>query len=273
MRGSTARAGEEARQSRRLVLLLAEPGAALRRDGAEAQVSVTDRGGKTTLGRGRFPWALVEALIASGAIEAEGAVFRLGPAGRALALRLAAPGAEDFAAQHRAVEPRRIEEDHGPSIVRVNLRESPLLWLSRRRGADGAPLIEPAHLAAGERLRATFERAALDPRTTIDWSRLGGGDRSSAAHDPADSAIAARAALGRALDAVGPEGAGLLMDVCCFLKGLEDVERDRRWPARSARVALGFALAALARHYGIEAVAKGPERSRGMRRWSADSAG
>jgi hypothetical protein len=76
-----------------------------------------------------------------------------------------------------------------------------------------------------------------------------------------------------ALDAVGPEFSGLLLDVCCFLKGLEDVERERRWPPRSARIVIQLGLDCLARHYGLASEARGRARVP-MRSWedSGDAA-
>ncbi len=47
------------------------------------------------------------------------------------------------------------------------------------------------------------------------------------------------------------------MDLCCFHRGIEEIEQMRAWPARSAKLILRFALAALARHYGIGNAATG----------------
>jgi hypothetical protein len=75
----------------------------------------------------------------------------------------------------------------------------------------------------------------------------------------------------RALDAVGPEFAGLLLDVCCFLKRLEDVERERSWPQRSGKVVLQLALDRLARHYGYSSQARG-HAHKAIRTWLAPEA-
>jgi hypothetical protein len=155
----------------------------------------------------------------------------------------------------------------------VNEAESPLAWLARRKDRDGQPLILPGQLLAGERLRADFTRAGLTPRMTANWTapvehaRRGGND----AIGFADAVIASKVRLARALDAVGPEFAGLLLDTCCFLKGLETVERERGWPPRTARVVLSLGLDRLARHYGIESEARGRARSR-PRAWRTDDA-
>jgi hypothetical protein len=186
--------------------------------------------------------------------------------GQAFLRRALAAG--DFAAQHQERGPIRIDDD----TVTVNHEESPLSWLGRRRDRDGRPLVDAAEFAAGERLRADYTRGQLMPRITANWtaavagrSRGGGG-----AGEITEVALAARIRVERAIGEVGPELGGLLIDFCCFLKGLEEIERERRWPARSAKVALRIALSALARHYGLAGEARGNERARRTLHWGTE---
>lgn len=59
---------------------------------------------------------------------------------------------------------------------------------------------------------------------------------------------------------MGPELCGVALDVCCFMKGLETVERERQWPVRSAKLMLRTALMALSRHYAPQSSILKPHR-------------
>jgi hypothetical protein len=184
------------------------------------------------------------------------------------------PAIDHFRGQHLGVTRREIATDHGRATVTMDDGESPLAWLARRRGRDGRSLIEPHQLQAGERLRADFTRAHMMPRTTSNWSSPVSGGRGAGSERAGmftETTIAARQRVRLALDNVGPEFAGLLLDVCCFLKGLADIERERAWPSRSAKVVLQLSLDRLARHYGFVTEAHGPAHAR-VRTWLADDA-
>ncbi len=183
------------------------------------------------------------------------------------------PVVDRFRDQHLSLAQRQIETEFGRSSVTVDEAESPLAWLARRRGRSGRALIEAHQLQAGERLRAEFTRANLLPRTTSNWASPIASDRRGSGGERATSftetMIAARQRVHLALDAAGPEFSGLLVDVCCFLKRLEDIERERIWPARSAKVVLQLALERLARHYGYAGEARGGARAP-VRTWLAE---
>lgn len=153
-----------------------------------------------------------------------------------------------------------------------NLAESPIAWLFSRRDGDGNPLISEAQYNAGEKLRADFWFAQMQPNVTQSWSlstATGAGRRSAPGTgvDLADNVIAAGERVRRALAAVGPELSGVLIDVCCHLRGLEDAERRAGWPQRSGKIVLKVALSALARHYGFAAPAA--PRVAAVRGWAA----
>jgi len=184
----------------------------------------------------------------------------------------AAPEIDGFRGRHLALAQRQIVTEFGRAGVTVDEAESPLAWLARRRGRNGRTLIEAHQLQAGERLRMDFTLAHLMPRTSSNWTNpvaidsdaCGGRDAAGAT----EAMVAARQRVHLALDAAGPEFSGLLLDVCCFLKGLEDIERERAWPPRTAKVVLQLGLERLARHYGYAGETRGRARAP-LRTWLA----
>jgi hypothetical protein len=194
--------------------------------------------------------------------------------GQARLARAAAPDASlRFRAQHGALERADVAVDDVATAVVADAAESPLGWLARRKDRSGQPLVAAHLVAAGERLRADFTRAQMMPRVTANWeAATSAGRRGGERVDPAgfaDAALAARERVTRALDAVGDGLSGVLVDVCCFLKGLETVERDRNWPVRAGKVVLVLSLERLARHYGLAAEARGPDGRGSIRAWAA----
>ncbi|PCI04319.1 MAG: hypothetical protein COB78_08340 [Hyphomicrobiales bacterium] len=139
--------------------------------------------------------------------------------------------------------------------VVLNLSESPLMRLYSRKDKDGKSYINSEELAAGEKLRSDFEKANLLPSVSVSWDgNIAGKSSSRAGNHQAelsDFAIDKRKYVERAIERLGPELSGIALDICCFLKGLELVERERRWPPRSAKLMLKTALSVLARHYGF----------------------
>lgn len=168
-----------------------------------------------------------------------------------------------FARQHRLAAERWVDGPEGMEKATVNLGESPLGWLARRRDPDGRPFLLPEEVAAGERLREDFELAQLGPKVAQDWRRFLAPGTSGAPRGPAEGPQAARDRLSRALAALGPGLEDAALRACCFLEGLEATERRMGWSARSGKVVLKIALARLAQHYGYARAPAEPERSRG----------
>lgn len=171
--------------------------------------------------------------------------------GRSALKRWLADPDSAFQDQHRTLTTRP-DPDHGH--VSVNLAESPLSALARIKGRGGDLFLEPSQVEAGERLRSDFTRGQMQPSLGQSWEPVRAGRQPGSvggAAELTDAAMAARGRVDAALAQVGPELSGVLVDVCCFLKGLAEVERERQWPARSAKLMLRTALAALARHYAV----------------------
>lgn len=265
--------GDLSRPALRLLAALGPAGASTRPDPVRDDVLfVASPSAGVSLGRGSHRLAALQELRARDLVEA-GANGRwaISETGRAsLRRHRAGAGGDPFGAQHRDLAARTVAGEDGPERVTVNVGESPLDWLRRRRGPDGVPLIDAAAHEAGERLRRDLTVGGMLPSVTARWDGAvaSGGP---GVRDPAgatDAMIAARQRVRQALDRLGPAFADLLVDLCGFLKGLETIERERRWPARSGKVVVRLALDQLARHYGLASEAHGPARSRGIRVWA-----
>ncbi len=162
-----------------------------------------------------------------------------------------------FHAQHILAGERLFMDDEDGEPVRrqVNLGETPLGWLARRKGPDGKPFLTPDEYEAGERLRSDFEMAQLGPSVAQDWRRfLTPGDRyagTPVSRGPCEGPSDARARLAKALDSMGPGLSDVALRVCCFLEGIEATERRMGWNARSGKVVLKLALQRLSDFYGL----------------------
>lgn len=251
------------RRALRILGALSGKGEATLRPGG-ASVMILHLDGARTL---RCPAEVIEAMFARGwiATRADATEDRriiVTEDGRSWRHRALAGGG--YAAQHRSIGTMSLP---GGASATGNLAESPLSRLARPRRAGDPAWLNAAQLSAGERLRSDFEFGQLGQRVTASWdpARTVRDDGGVAAPDLPDRALDARARFNAALEAVGPELSGLLVDICCLLKGLEKVESERGWPRRSAKVVLRTALSALDRHYNPPA----NRTSRSLRHWGA----
>ena len=171
----------------------------------------------------------------------------------------AASGAE-AADRHRLLE-------RDPDGIIHNRAESPLRRLAQPL-AGAPPFLGPHHLEAGERVRRLVERAQLQPRLTMRYApeHRAGASGPGRVAELGDMAADARAALADLHRCLPPDCAGVVLDVCGFLKGLQQVESERGWPRRSAKLVLRIGLEQLASHYGLAAATTG-RRSRRSQVW------
>ena len=258
-----------AREARRLLRRLAEPGACLAvARGMDKAVIVRDLEDGRTVRTAVLDAAVAQALALKDWIACEQAGriarHRITPAGRAALKRLLAEedarkaGRTDsdarFADQHRDIDSREMPEPGKPGqrrSVRYNAAESPLAALARRRDKSGQPFLPADLVAAGERLREDFELAQMGPRVAQNWDRfLTGADRG--AFRPGGGGTGHEAARDRVMAALRDLGPGLgdvALRCCCFLEGLEQAEKRMGWSARSGKIVLRIALQRLKRHY------------------------
>lgn len=251
---------DDAALARLLRFVLAARVATLGDDG-----SLTDRDGRTMPATS----AVLARALRDGLLRQEASRLEATPEARAYLKRRLATAETSFAGQHRDLAGVTVVQDGAREMAVMNRLESPLSGIARLKEKSGEAYLPESAIAAGERLHADFTRGGLQPRMTMSWEpRIASRQKgeAGAARELSDTALAARLRVARAVEAIGPELSGVALDVCCFMKGLETVERERQWPARSAKLMLRAALMALARHYAPPPPAGGPR----AHRWGAE---
>lgn len=147
----------------------------------------------------------------------------------------------------------RPEARHGTKKrgIRYNATESPISALARRTDKNGKPFLSAELVAAGERLREDFELAQMGPRITQNWEKFltGGAKTVSGSEGGPGGSDRARNRVMTALADLGPGLGDVVLRCCCFLEGMESVEKRMGWSARSGKIVLRIALLRLRAHY------------------------
>jgi hypothetical protein len=128
--------------------------------------------------------------------------------------------------------------------------------LARSRNGESA-FLDVHHLEAAERLLTLFERSRLHARTTMNYGPRIDQGHGGHMHDVGDMALDARRQLAEIYSALPRDCADVVIDVCGYEKGLQDIERERGWPRRSAKLVLRIGLDALAARFGLSSSATG----------------
>ena len=243
----------------RILTRLAEPAACLAiASDMEKAVVVRDSEDGTQVRTAIVDREVAEALALKDWIEsrAKGRITRytITPAGRVALKRLAersidaGPRKPEWAGDDGLAFGESEEELSRRRRQRYAPAESPLLMLARRRDKAGKAFLPTGFVAAGERLREDFELARMTSRDAQDWQDY---LTASAPSLPptGDDKDAARGRVARALNDLGPGLGDVVLRCCCYLEGLESVERSLGWSARSGKIVLRIALSRLKRHY------------------------
>lgn len=131
-------------------------------------------------------------------------------------------------------------------------------------GRSGETFLLPHHLEASRRLCRLLERAQIRQRVTMSYdpARTGKGGRPNGQADLADSAAEARSRLNQLAGHVVGDCWGVMVDVCLYEKGLQQIELERGWPRRSAKLVLRIGLDQLCGVFALSEQAEGREAAR-----------
>jgi len=135
-----------------------------------------------------------------------------------------------------------------------------IVRLSRKSKGEKEAFLAAHHVLVANRVSALIAKSQLRPSITQNLSvlRQGGKASSSGLIDLSDMAIDCRKRLEQLVLQLPKDCAGVVVDVCGFEKGLQQVEFERSWPRRSAKLVLRMGLDHAAEFWNVAAFAQGP---------------
>lgn len=209
-------------------------------DGTPQRLAIVDREVAQTMA--------LQDWIACSDLEARISRYRITGAGRsALKDFMAAEEnlAQGFAEAQRGFDHRSAAAE--PMRQRLGLIDSPLTGLARRKDRDGMPFLPRDLVVAGERLREDYELSQMEDDAKLDWEKfLVNHEAMSKSKQIAGNA---KSRVAAALEDLGPGHSDVALRACCYLEGMESLEKRMGWSARSGKIVLRIALQRLQRHY------------------------
>lgn len=245
------------RDTMRALKALNEPGALLVvADGVEDAVVVVNGADDRPVRRAVVPREVAEIMALkewiSGQAKGRLARYAISLAGRGELNRLMAQ-----AEQARVIHATDPAKPTRPGRTkRTAGAEPPLRVLARRRRADGEAFLAPDMVAAAERFRESFEIAKVSGALPEDLHQVLEGKfqvvttatQGNLANAVPRGQMALNSLMG-AVRALGPDLAETVILSCCNEAGMEEIEKQLDYPARSGKIVLRIALNRLKRHY------------------------
>ncbi len=127
-------------------------------------------------------------------------------------------------------------------------------------GRDAEPFLAPHQVEAARMIVRLFERSRLRQRVTMSYdpARVGGAGARPQQAELAHSAAEARKRLNAIATVLPPDCWSIVENVCGYDKGLQQVETERGWPRRSAKLVLRIGLEQASAVLGLISEGKGP---------------
>jgi hypothetical protein len=159
---------------------------------------------------------------------------------------------EPYLSQHQIHELVSRRVDGSLKKLNINLAESPLGWLRKRKNKDGEYLISIEQFEAAERFRCDYEMSTNSSSLTANYDGVPISKSVRSASSGlmfGEKQLDAKRRYDMAVKAMGSGLSDSVIRVCCYLEGFQTTEKFLGWPSRSVKLVMTMALDRLVEHY------------------------